>query len=447
MDDGRPLVRPEVRVDLVPADAYVSPEYVKREEEKLWPKVWLIACREEELRKVGDFVTFDIGNESILIVKSKPDQVKAFYNVCQHRGRRLKDTPCGHTGLSIRCPFHGWTYKIDGAIQKIYCKGDWDGISTFNEKDLGLKDVRLETFAGWIWVTMDPKIEPLRDYLGPVVQMLEPYEFEDTRIAWHHQIVVPCNWKVIVDAFNEAYHAPSTHPTSFPFGSPGSFDKVFGKHGGIYQRSLLEKDLGEKIIPVQAGPVDMRDKIVRHAEYFYHNSHCMVSRYALQAARRVKQLPDGMSDAEVMGKWMQFHREEMEAEGAKWADKLTPEFLATVPTFHHVFPNTSMVPVLDGALWHRMRPNGPNPESAIWDIWCLERFPPGKEPGAKTEYFPNPEAFKGRNPFLEEDFSNMIAVQKGMLSRGYHGGRTNPLQELTVSNFHKYLYDYLFAEN
>jgi hypothetical protein len=172
----------------------------------------------------------------------------------------------------------------------------------------------------------------------------------------------------------------------------------------------------------------------------------MVSRYSLAGAQRVKELPEGTPEVEVMGKWVQYHREALEADGAKWSGKLTPEALAKSATFVHMFPNTTVVPVLDGALWHRMRPHGPDPASAIWDIWCLERFAPGKEPRPGTEFFPTPEAFRGRNPFLEEDFSNMAAVQKGMRSRGFHGARTNPVQELTVSNFHRYLYEYYFAD-
>jgi hypothetical protein len=93
-----------------------------------------------------------------------------------------------------------------------------------------------------------------------------------------------------------------------------------------------------------------------------------------------------------------------------------------------------------------MRPNGDDPNSCIWDIWSLERYPPGREPDVRHEFFASREAFKGQNRFLEEDFSNMQLVQKGMQSRSFRGGRTNPVQELTVSNFHKVLYEYLFSD-
>jgi hypothetical protein len=93
-----------------------------------------------------------------------------------------------------------------------------------------------------------------------------------------------------------------------------------------------------------------------------------------------------------------------------------------------------------------MRPNGDDPASSWWDVWTLVRVPPGQEPQkAKHEVFKNLADYKGRNPFLEEDFSNMEDVQKGMRSRGFRGMRTNPVQESVVSNFHRHIYEYLSA--
>ena len=444
MDDGRQLIRPEVRSDFVPADAYISPDYAALEEKNLWPKVWLMVCREEQLKKPGDFVTYEIGKDSILVVKVDEKTIKAFFNVCQHRGRRLKEMACGNTGRSLRCKFHGWSYNLDGSIQKIYCRQDWDGVTTFKDEDLRLPEVRMDKFAGWIWISMDPNIEPLLDYLSPVADKLKPYALEETRFAWAQTIVVNCNWKVVVDAFNEAYHAPATHPSTFLFGSPGSHTEAFGKHAAFWQHSLLEKDLGEGIVPLREGEFDMREKVAYHSKLMYEMAKSMVSTYACKAGQRMLELPEGTSDVEVMAMWMKYHREGLEADGAKWPENLTPEFLATAATDLHIFPNTTLVPVPDGALWHRMRPNGDNPASCLWDIWSLQRYPPGKEPDVKTEFFPTAADFEGRNPFLEQDFANMELVQKGMWSRGFRGGRTNPVQEITVSNFHKVLYDYLF---
>src|SRR4029453_13122869 len=98
---------------LIPGEHYYSREVARLEEERMWPKVWLIVCREQELERVGDFVTHDLGRESFFVVRTE-NGVKGYYNVCQHRGRRLKDG-CGNS-KSVYCPFHGWRWNLDGAL-------------------------------------------------------------------------------------------------------------------------------------------------------------------------------------------------------------------------------------------------------------------------------------------------------------------------------------------
>jgi phenylpropionate dioxygenase-like ring-hydroxylating dioxygenase large terminal subunit len=438
-----PVVRipPEVREDFVPADAYILPEYVEIEEQMLWPKTWLIAAREEELPQPGDYHVFDIGRESILIVRQEDRSLKAFYNVCQHRGRRLKDNMCGRTGKLIRCNFHGWRYHIDGSLESVLNPQDWDGCETFDTKELNLKSVKLDTWAGWIWVSMNPDIEPLREYLGEVGLALDQYEFENFRFAWYKTVIVPCNWKVIVDAFNEAYHAPATHPWVFKYGAPMSYTKAFGIHGAFWQRTLLDPHIGENVItPAPMRP--LRERLEYFVTKMTERGQTMVSKYTLAAVERIKTLPEDTDDIALLTQYGAFMREEMAKDGLEWQAGLTPEYLATAATDYHIFPNTTVVPGADSTLWHRMRPNGNDPASAIWDIWSIERFPEGKAPPLKYESFANPAEFKGQNPFLEEDFSNMEATHKGMWSRGFVGGRTNPVQEVSVSNFHKTLYAY-----
>ena len=223
--------KPEVRPDFVPVDAYVSRDYVELEKERLWPKTWLLACREEEVENVGDYVTFDIADELIIILRSSEDRVEAFYNVCQHRGRRLKDDYGGNTGKQIVCNFHGWRYRLTGEVMHVPEAQDWAICPQFKKDELGLKPVRVDTWGGWVWVTMDPDIEPLLDYLSPVPEALAPYEFENHRIAWHQAVVVNCNWKVTVDAFNEAYHAHATH--SVVTQPSGGTTKAHGRHGEV----------------------------------------------------------------------------------------------------------------------------------------------------------------------------------------------------------------------
>ena len=111
-----------------------------------------------------------------------------------------------------------------------------------------------------------------------------------------------------------------------------------------------------------------------------------------------------------------------------------------------VFPNTSILPSVEGAFWYRSRPNGDDPNSTIFDIWSLGRYAPGREPRVTQEIYTNLEEFQGRNPILEQDFSNMIAVHKGTRSRGWKGARPNPVEEANISNIHRVLHQYLFGE-
>jgi phenylpropionate dioxygenase-like ring-hydroxylating dioxygenase large terminal subunit len=423
--------KPQVRPDFVPVDAYVLREYVELEKQRLWPKTWLLACREEEVEEVGDYVTFDIADESILILRSDKDTVGAFYNVCQHRGRRLKDDYSGNAGKQLVCGFHGWRYLLSGEVLHIVDEQDWAACPQFEKDKLGLKPVRMETWGGWIFVSMDPDIEPLADYLGPIPRMNAAVELEKLRIAWHQAVVVPCNWKVVVDAFNESYHAFATHsrvetPT-------GGYTKAYGRHG-----SFTVPFLGD--VPDEYG--DIRKGLLTLNRWQVAEAHCMSTKESLRAAEIVQDLPEGTSNAAIYDRWLEMLGQFVREKGAEWPAGLTRQAISGNHTDWHIFPNSTFVPTPDATLWHRMRPWGDDPAMCVWDIWSLDRLPPGT-PRAQRQFFPTAAAYKGQNPFLEEDFSNMEAVQKGMLSRGFEGGRTSPLQEISVSNFHRTLYDYL----
>ena len=207
MQDARPGT---VRADFVPVEHYISPEFLRLEEQRLWPRVWQIACREEELPHVGSYITYNIMNESIVVVRVSEREIKGFFNVCQHRGRRLTEG-CGRMSR-FHCTFHGWQYHLDGSIARVLDRDDWAGCSDFSDADLSLKEVRVGTWAGWVFINMDLNAEPLSEYLAPVQQYIDPYEMDKMRYRWYVSVKVPCNWKVGVEAFNEAYHAWATHP-------------------------------------------------------------------------------------------------------------------------------------------------------------------------------------------------------------------------------------------
>jgi phenylpropionate dioxygenase-like ring-hydroxylating dioxygenase large terminal subunit len=424
----------------MPADAYISPAYLDLEEERLWGRTWQIVCRSEEIPKIGDYVTHEILDESIIIVRVSQEIVKAYYNVCQHRGRRLKEG-CGNTGKVITCRFHGWSWRTDGSLQKVVDRDDWSGCPDFQDENLGLKNVRVEEWGGWYWISMDPEIEPLLEYLGPIPEIFENFDLPKMRFAWYKTIVVPCNWKVMIDAFNEGYHTAATHPQVGLRMALGTLSEAHGKHAMF--RIPRPERAAARFAATPPG-TDFRKEVYEGLRDGRDTLHALTSEYKVRAAEQLANvLPVGASLMEVALKLNELHREELEKAGAEWPARLTPEDINRAGTDWHIFPNTILLPSIDSFLWYRARPNGHDVNSCIFDIWNLERFAEGKAPPLQRDFYATPKEFEGQNPFLEQDFSNIEAVQKGMKSRGFEASRTNPLQEVPINNFHRTLFRYL----
>ena len=198
----------------IPKDRYTSESHAALEWEHMWTKVWVCAGRTSDLERPGDYFTFELGPESILVVKQPDGSIRARYNVCMHRGNRLREPGRGHAS-EFSCLFHGWRYGIDGALvaaQDPECFPQ--GVPADR---LALRPVACETWAGFVFVNLDPEAAPLRDYLGMIPEHLDPYHFEDWKIDFDCTIEIECNWKTSVDAFNEAYHLAATHTWALSF--------------------------------------------------------------------------------------------------------------------------------------------------------------------------------------------------------------------------------------
>jgi phenylpropionate dioxygenase-like ring-hydroxylating dioxygenase large terminal subunit len=437
-----------IRADFIPVSDYTSPDMLRLEKERLWPKVWQIACRLEEIPAVGDFVNYKIFDESILITRTAEDKIQGFYNVCQHRGRRLRDDERGRLG-QFYCRFHGWRYDLSGKLVYVHDRDDWDGCPQFKDAELGLKEVRVETWAGWVWINQDPDCASLKDYLGVVPDVLDPFEFENARMTWYYTIIAPVNWKVVCEAFNEGYHSMATHASRFRSSGGKSVGGAHGLHGsfgsgggsGRSETVYLEAATGEWI--TSQSVVETMWALGR---WQYEWLLAMTLEPGMAAYERLKAetAPDTPPMA-VMQRVIDLHREEFEKRGIAWPENITLEALGRAGTDWHMFPNTICLPTIDGALWYRVRPNRDDPDSCVFDIWCLGRYAPGEEPEVVREEIVGFEAFRGRNPFLEEDFDNMEAVHLGMKSRGFHGARTNPHQEIQIANFHRALHSYVYG--
>jgi nitrite reductase/ring-hydroxylating ferredoxin subunit len=191
----------------IPLERYTSREFHELERERMWKRVWQMACREEELPAVGDTVVYDICDTSILLVRSAPDRIQAFYNACLHRGRQLRD----HDGPTreLRCAFHGFCWNLDGSLRQVPCEWDFQHIE---QAEWDLPEVRVGTWGGFVFVNLDPDAEPLEAFLGDLPQHFATWPLEERYISAHVARIFPTNWKVVQEAFMEAFHVVATHP-------------------------------------------------------------------------------------------------------------------------------------------------------------------------------------------------------------------------------------------
>ena len=435
--------RAETRVEpvLIPTEAYTSEAYARAENEKLWGKVWQVACRVEEIPKVGDYVTYDILDESIIVVRSAKDRIQAFYNVCQHRGRRLTEG-CGHTGQFI-CRFHGWRWDLKGENAFVLDRADWGDALT--EENLRLKSLKCDTWGGWVWINMDPDSEPLLDYLKPASPMLDAYELDKMRFRWRQWLYFPCNWKTALEAFSESYHVDATHPQLIEWGSNRWWSKAEGKHGwhgiGAPRGDTNRAGQGMNVVMAKEG-MDPREAAWTYLEELYSTVNATTTQTFVDAAKiTAEALPPGSTGEDVMARMMaEAYRIDAER-GVSWPN-VTAEHAAACGHDWHLFPNMVVLPSITTALCYRARPNGYDPNSCIFEVSVIERFPEGQEPKTELVYQPDPTEEKWRL-ILSQDFFNMPQVQRGMKSRGFAGGRPSPVQEVAVSHFHKILAEYM----
>jgi len=171
---------------IVPVEAYVSRDYASAEQSRLWQKVWQVACRVEDIPEVGNFISYEIGSDSVVVVRSAEQEIQAFHNVCAHRGRRLVEPKRGERNASGRrgqfvCGYHGWRYGLDGTNTHIPKEEHWRG--KLSAQCASLTSVRCEQWGGWVWINLDENCESLLDYLGPIPEMLDPLSCKTCAVA------------------------------------------------------------------------------------------------------------------------------------------------------------------------------------------------------------------------------------------------------------------------
>ena len=196
-------------------DRYISEDFMQSEWEGIWTKAWLFAGLESDLLEPGDFFIYDIGRESIVITRNNENEISAFYNVCQHRGNKIVTLESGSFS-KVSCPYHGWTYGLDGTLEHVPDRELFKEGVPCEEKSL--KPVKVSVWAGLVFINMDENSSSLETFLGPIVDQLKPYKFEKMNLVKHQTVsLLETNWKTVRDNFLEQYHVDFIHPQHASF--------------------------------------------------------------------------------------------------------------------------------------------------------------------------------------------------------------------------------------
>jgi phenylpropionate dioxygenase-like ring-hydroxylating dioxygenase large terminal subunit len=423
----------------IPVEAYTSVEYARAERDRLWRKVWLQAGRVEELPDVGDFLTFEIMDDSVVIVRTAPDQLRAFHNVCPHRGRRLVDVPKGKRNAQGRrnqfiCGFHGWRFDLDGNNTHIGNREDWQ--DKLSDGCAGLTSVKLDTWGGWLWINLDPNSGSLQEYLGVIPEMLDPFELHNMRFRWRKWGIFDCNWKVALEAFNETYHVQQTHPEFNKFGEFRGWARTHGLHSHIGYDTPKNVD-GNQAGKLRIGTGDARISTAEMQVYTWKKANTNTTETMVAAALRLKdELPEGTPPGEVLAHWIASARRDDEARGVVWPN-VPAEHVGKSGTAWQVFPNFQIGHAVNNMLCYSARPYGNDPDKCIFEAAVYQLYPAGEAP--ETEWAFCPPTEEAWCYVLSQDFANMAAVQQGMKSGGFAGPRPNPYSEGAIINLHRNL--------
>ena len=422
--DVTPQPMPRLSDRPIEGSRYWSHDFMDREWDGIWTKAWLIGGLAAQVAKPGDFFTYDIGRESVLVTHGEDGRIRAFYNVCPHRGKRLVMEEQGHS-KRIACSYHGWRFTHEGELNFVPCPEDFAGGNPCGK--VTLEAVKCEVFASFVWVNLDLAAAPLADHLGPVAHQIAGYRMEQMHRTHWVTLEGDWNWKCVQDNFNESYHLPFVHPQTrfvmeqsyndcqFDLYAPQGHARMF-MPGSRPARSLrghtdtVLEMMAKELTYWGLDPEDFREDPLR-------------TREALQQAKRERGAEKGYD-------FSHFHDAQ-----------LTDHFHYTI------FPNISFSLKPDGCIWLRADPHPTDPERCYFDIWYFTWFPEGLDryyaysmgqEVDRTTPVPHQRGVVGElscGPGIDQDVSIWSEQQKGLRSRGYKGGHLAG-QEARVRFFH-----------
>ncbi|MGB8363535.1 MAG: aromatic ring-hydroxylating oxygenase subunit alpha [Rhizomicrobium sp.] len=418
---------------LVAAKRYYDEEFYRLECEKLWPHVWQMACRLEQIPNVGDWIEYTILGKSVIVVRTRQG-VKAFHNACRHRGVPLTDG--GHGNCEVKgfiCPFHGWRWNIDGESTFVYGKHLFSE-ELLDKADLALKPCRVELWGGCAFINFDDNAPSYRECIGPVADRLDAHGVSKLRSEWWFATVLPANWKIAMEAFMEGYHVMRTHP-QLQQAVPSLYNARYGNDTGGLGLSVDAK-------------INVRDNIkaqLKNLELLNSGMAGLVHAKEVAIASQLLDVDLPNDPEQAVPMWYGIVQDQitkqLRAKGEDVPDLNAVAVSDPVNAVEYLFPNYFLLPFFTGMSSYRIRPLGP--ESCMFELWSLTHFPEGQEP--KPPMAPTILPYDSQDfPLIpRQDYSNIPIQQKGLHAEGFEFMRLAKDVEGLISNYQRLIDGYI----
>ncbi|MBC5806198.1 MAG: (2Fe-2S)-binding protein [Candidatus Eremiobacter antarcticus] len=299
------------RARTLPGRYYTSADVHQKERERIFTRRWLCVGREEQIRNKGDYFLAESAGESIIVVRGTDGQARAFFNVCRHRGTRMCEVPSGTFAGAIMCPYHAWTYALDG---KLTAARNMQDLEDFDKADYPLRTVALANWEGFLFINLTREADTFDQDFSSLLGRFAQWRIGETRIARSITYELSCNWKLVFQNYSECYHCPLIHPAldRLTASTSGRNDLMRGPFLGGY---MTLRDPGTSMTvsghtdrpPLGEVAGDELDRV-----YFYtifpsmllslHPDYIMAHRVYPLAVNRTKVVCEWLFDADTMAK-------------------------------------------------------------------------------------------------------------------------------------------------
>ena len=337
-----------LRGDPITNDRYFSKDFMQKEWDNMWTKIWLIAGREIQIKEPGDYIVHDLITESVIIVRQDDGSIKGFYNSCAHRGQRLVNFDSSQD--SFRCPYHDWQFGLNGDVIGCPDPDDFPEGSPIGKRKL--VEVRVDTWDGFIFYTMNDEAPELLEYLDPLPEIYKNHNFKNQIRAQWVRVELDVNWKFFCDNFNESYHTRFVHP---------QVPSVIDQDHFTSRYEMFPK--GHARI-IQMGRPSLRDRVDENEDHPFKG---ILEDWGVDTSK--------YKDYETLSDqgWIDLKkakRKNYKEKGYNHYENLSDEELTESP-FQFIFPNIAMGVQADGCILLNWFPHPTDPEKCYFDLWDM----------------------------------------------------------------------------